>query len=199
MRERFGRFGSRRMARRPGDGEGFTLSPRARWIVGWIAALLLVVGVAFAVGILGGNGDGTPVGASPGQSGSAPGDPAPIAFGTALDDSTGRVAEQAAAARFTGGDTFAYSVDQGAGTVPGAVYVEVRRTAGGDAGVVQEPVNAQALADPAVIAFAVPADDLIAAFGPGTYEMLIYAEPGGDPLAEGQFELAAAEATASPT
>ena len=199
MRERIGRFRSRRMARRPGDDEGFTLSPRARWIVGWIAAVLLVVGVAFAVGVLGGNGDGTSVGASPGQSGSAAGDRAAIAFGTALDESTGRVAEPAATARFTSGDTFAYSVEPGAGTVPAAVYVEVRRTAGGEAEVVQEPVNAQTLTDPTIIAFAVPADDLIAAFGPGTYEMLIYAEPGGDPLGEGQFELVAAEASASPT
>ena len=39
--------------------------------------------------------------------------------------------------------------------------------------------------------FTVPAPVLLDAFGPGTYLMLIYADPTGDPLAEGSFELIA--------
>ncbi len=71
------------------------------------------------------------------------------------------------------------------------MYVEVRRTGGGQVGVAQEAIEGQKLPDPRAIAFTVPVDDLLQAFGSGEYLMLIYAEPGGtdDPLAEGTFEL----------
>jgi hypothetical protein len=173
------------MARRP-DGEArFTLSPRARLFGGWLAAALLIGGIAIGVAILGGNGDGTTVVASP-PSGSVAPSLATVAFGTALDPATGQVAADARTERFAEGDTFVYSVPP-SGTVPPEVYVEVRLV--GAAEPVQPPVDAQRLPDPEVIAFSVPAARLLAEFGPGDYLMLIYADAAGDPIAEGAFEL----------
>lgn len=184
---------SRRMARRAGDDPRLELSPRAARTGGWLIAMLLVVGIAVAVRILGGNADGSPIG--PGASASAPaGDPAEITFGTALDPASGEVAEAARTDRFTPGDTFAYSVSPGEGPVPEAVYVEVRRT-GGET--VQEPTHAP-LIDPAVIAFELPADRLFAAFGPGEYIMLISAALDAEPIARGEFELAGDTTSPSP-
>jgi len=199
MRQRLTPSRVRAMARRSVDGDGLRLSPRGRLIAGWLAALLLVLGIAVVVGVLGGDGDGAPLGA--GSSPSGAGAAASIDFGTAIDDATGQVAEAARTNRFTDGDTFAYSVPP-AGDVPAQVYVEVRRTGGGTEGVVQEPVDAQVLPDRRAIAFTVPADDLLEVFGPGTYLMLIYSDPAGEPIAEGSFELVGAESasgTASPT
>lgn len=184
---------SRRMARRAGDDPRLELSPRAARLGGWLIALLLVVGVAVAVRILGGNADGSPVG--PGASASAPvGDAAEITFGTELDPATGEVAEAARTEQFAPGDTFAYSVSPGEGPVPDAVYVEVRRT---DGQPVQEPTQAP-LSDPAVIAFVLPADRLFAAFGPGEYRMLIRHALDEEPIARGEFELAGEATSPSP-
>lgn len=184
---------SRRMARRAGDEPRLELSPRAARVGGWLIALLLVVGVAVAVRILGGNADGSPVG--PGTSASAPaGATAEITFGTELDPASGEVAEAARTERFAPGDTFAYSVSPGEGPVPDAVYVEVHRTSGET---VQEPTHAP-LSDPAVIAFVLPADRLFAAFGPGEYRMLIRVALGEEPIAVGEFELAGDATSPSP-
>jgi hypothetical protein len=176
------------MARRPGDDDSFPLSPRARRIGGWIAAALLIGGIALAFRLLGGNGDGTVVDPSP--SGSTGSSAPAITFGTALDPETGEVAADARTERFADGDTFVYSVAP-SGTLPQAVYVEVRRTDGGVVEIAQEPVDAQRLPNPEVIAFTVPTADLLAVFGPGTYLMVIYADPAGEPIAEGTFELIA--------
>jgi hypothetical protein len=67
--------------------------------------------------------------------------------------------------------------------------VEVRRTGGGAVEIAQAPLDAQPLPNPDVIAFTVPADDLLAVFGPGEYLMLIYADPESEALAEGTFHL----------
>jgi hypothetical protein len=201
MRQRLRPFRDRAMARRPGADDSVPISPRARRIAGWIAAALLIAGIALAFRLLGGNGDGTVVDRSP--SGSAGSSAQTITFGTALDPATGEVADDARAERFADGDEFVYSVAP-SGTVPDAVYVEVRRTDGGVAETLQAPVDAQPLPNPEVIAFTVPAADLLAVFGPGRYLMLIYADPAGDPIAEGTFELVAplvspaAGATSSP-
>ena len=77
--------------------------------------------------------------------------------------------------------------------------MEVRRTGGGEAETAQAPVDAQPLPEPAVIAFTVPTADLLAAFGPGEYLMLIYADPAGDPIAEGTFELVALLVSPAPS
>lgn len=204
MRYRLSPSRVRSMARRSLDGDGLTLSPRARRIAGWVAAVLLVLGIAVVVRVLGGSGDGAPpLGAGASGSAGASGDAAEIAFGTEIDDTTGQVAEAARTTVFTSSDTFAYSVAP-SGDVPTQVYVEVRRSGDGDEGVAQEPVEPQTLPDPRAIAFTVPAEDLLAVFGPGTYLMLIYEDPTGEPLAEGSFELitaggSPADAAATPS
>ena len=198
MRQRFRPLRARVMARRPGEDGAISLGPRERRLLGWIVAIVLVIGVAVVVGVLGGNGDGTPV--NPGQSappsaGALP----PIAFGTSIDAATGEVADDARTERFTTGDTFAYSV-RPAGAMPAAIYVEVERTSGGEPEVVQTatPENEQPItAGRPAVAFTVAADILLAEWGPGEYRMRIFTEPGGDPLAEGSFTLVGAVAPGS--
>jgi hypothetical protein len=173
------------MARRPGEDGRLTLSPRARLIGGWLAALLLVLGIAAAVRLLGGNGDGSAILPSPS---SATGGPLhPIVFGTALDDER-LVPADAVTSRFVGEDTFAYAVPDAAPA--STVYVEVRRVAGGPAEVVQAPVDPQDIPGaPAHIGFTVPAANLLAAFGPGAFEMRIFLDSASGPIAAGTFEL----------
>ena len=186
------------MARRPGsDGVAFDLSPRQMRIAGWVAAVVIILGIAIVVGWLGGDAESGPIGASP--SASAQVEPLAIAFGTALDTSAGAVAEGAGTDRFSAGDLFAYSVAT-PGAAPDPVYVEVRRTAGGAVEVVQTPLDGQQpLEYPRALAFDVPADNLFAVFGPGEYRMLIYADPSGPPIAEGSFVLVGPNATPAPT
>ncbi|HYI66130.1 MAG TPA: hypothetical protein VEW95_04335 [Candidatus Limnocylindrales bacterium] len=192
MRQRLRPFRDRMMARRPGDDDSLPLSPRARRIAGWVAAALLIGGIALAFRLLGGNGDGTEVDPSPSGSGGA--STQTVMFGTALDAATGQVAADTETSRFADGDLFVYSVPP-AGVIPDPVFVEVRRTGGGTVETVQAPVGAQPLPDPTVIAFTVPTALLLADFGPGEYLMLIYDAPTGDPIAEGSFELVAAPAS----
>jgi hypothetical protein len=182
------------MARRPGsEGVAFDLSPRAMRIAGWIAAAVIILGIAIVVGLLGGDADSGPIGSSPSASTEATA--APIEFGTSLDPTTGMVADGADTDRFTAGDSFAYSVAT-SGTAPDPVYVEVRRTGGGAVEVVQTSSDGhQPLEYPPALAFDVPADNLFAVFGPGEYLMLIYADPAGDPIAEGTFVLVGPDAS----
>lgn len=192
MRQRLRPLRARAMARRPGEDGSFSLGPRERRLVGWIVAIVLVIGIAVVVGLLGGNGDGAPVAPDQSASPSAGAFP-PIAFGTALDDTTGEVATDAQTDRFTSADTFAYSIRASEGrAVPSTVYVEVERTGGGTAEVVQSATRDGRQDVPAgrpTVAFTVPAADLLAVFGPGEYRMRIFADPSGDPLAEGSFTL----------
>src|SRR6185503_14113211 len=112
----------RSMARRPGDGGRFRLSPRARQLAGWVAALLLVLGIAGAVRLLGESGDEGAAVPSPSGAGAAT---LAIAFGTEL--STERVVPVGArATSFERADTFAYAVV--GGEPAEEVYVEVERT-----------------------------------------------------------------------
>ena len=180
------------MARRPGgDGAApLTLSPRVLRVGGWVVAILLIAGIAVVVGLLGGDADTGPLEASPSASGSVAG--GTVAFGTSIDQAIGQVAEGSGTDRFVEGDTFAYSVAL-SGTSPDPVFVEVRRTGGGLAEIVQSPVDGrQPLEFPPALAFDVPADRLFEVFGPGEYLMLIYADPALDPIAEGSFILVGA-------
>jgi hypothetical protein len=187
-------MGARSMARRPGgDGAApLTLSPRVLRIGGWVVAILLIAGIAVVVGLLGGDADEPLIGGGPSASADTAAGPE-IAFGTALDAATGEVATDARTDRFAEGDTFVYSVEPSSSAAPpSAVYVEVRRVTAEAEEIVQAPVDAQVLPNPAVIAFRVPTEDLLAVFGPGEYRMLIYADPEADPVAEGSFILVAA-------
>jgi hypothetical protein len=179
------------MARRPGEVGRFRLSPRARQLAGWLAALLLVLGIAGAVRLFGESGDEGAVVPSPSAGGAAV---LPIVFGTELSAER-LVPIEARTTSFETGMTFAYAVDGGEPAT--TVYVEVERTDGGPLEVVQEPVDAQAIpGPPALIGFTVPAENLIGAWGPGVYVMRIQLEPDGAPIAEGRFTLV--EAPSSP-
>lgn len=175
------------MARRPPERREINLSPGARRIAGWVAAVGLVAGIALGVRIVGGSGEGSPeTGGSP--SGQAV-DALPITFGTSLDPATGLVATAARATEFRDGDSFVYSVADL--PPPPRVYVEVERLSGGPAEVVQEP-SAQTIApDSLAVAFSVPAAVLLEAFGPGEYRMRIYRAGEDAPTAEGTFVLVA--------
>ena len=174
----------RPMARRPGEPFRLRLSPRSLRLAGWLVAIVLVLGIAAAVRFLGGNGDGDAVAARP--SGSASLLPA-IAFGTALDEQRA-VAAGSETSEFARGQVFAYAVPDAAPA--SVVYVEVVRIADGDRGTVQAPVEGQTVPNaPGAIGFTVPADNLLDAFGAGRYEMTIYLDPAGDPIATGTFEL----------
>lgn len=198
MRQRFRHARARAMARRPGDEGGFSLGPRERRLLGWIVAIVLVIGIAVVVGLLGGNGDGAPV--APGESASpSAGTTLPITFGTTVDETTREVPEAARTDRFNAADTFAYSI-RPPGELPTAIYVEVTRTGGGVQEIVQTatPDNEQPVtAGRPAIAFSVAASVLLNEFGPGEYRMRIFAEPGGSPLAEGSFTLVGEVAPAS--
>jgi hypothetical protein len=180
------------MARQPGTGGRLRLSPRARQLAGWLAALVIVLGIAGAVRILGESSDRGAVVPSPtSSSGTAL---LPIAFGTELTRER-VVPVGARTTTFERGMTFAYGVEGGAPA--DAIYVEVRRTDGGPSETVQEPVEAQPIPGaPALIGFSVPAANLLDAWGPGAYLMRIYLDPGGEPIAEGAFVLV--EAASSP-
>lgn len=188
------------MARRPGPNGRFVLSARERRLLGWVVALVLIIGVAVVVGLIGAGGEEPPVDAD----GSAPPSgsvPLEIAFGTALDPATGEVAAAARTDRFASGDAFAYSA-RPAGVIPTTVYVEVARTGGGTPEVVQAPdpgVGDQLLPEGATtIAFTVPAANLLTAFGPGEYRMRILYDPAGASVAEGDFVLVGDPVTVSP-
>lgn len=182
------------MARPRQGGPLVDLSPRARLIGGWLAAILLVLVIAGAVRLFGGNADGTAVLPSP--SASATASVHPIVFGTALDaDRT--VPSTARIDRFVAEDLFAYSVPDA--EPASVVYVAVERTAGGPLELVQAATGAQTIPDgPTTIGFTVPAANLFEVFGPGTYEMRISLEPEGAPIAVGTFELVPPEG-ASPS
>ena len=185
MRQRFNPLRARSMARRPGEDGRLALSPRALRIGGWLAALVLVLGIAAAVRLFGGDGDGTSILPSP--SAGTGGPVHPIVFGTALDE--GRlVPAKAVTSRFAREDTFAYAVPDAEPAT--AIFVEVIRVADGTSEVVQEPVSSQEIGDvPGAIGFSVPAANLFDAFGPGSFRMRIYLDPQSTPIAEGAFEL----------
>jgi hypothetical protein len=170
------------MARRPGDAGRLRLSPRAMQIAGWLAALLLVLGIAGAVRFLGESGEEAVVAPSPTTGGLLP-----IVFGTELTEER-VVPVRARTTAFERGMTLAYAVDGGE---PAEVaYVAVERTGGGAVETVQEPVEAQEIPDaPALIGFTVPAANLLDAWGPGEYVMRIHLEPDAPPIAEGRFTL----------
>ena len=172
------------MARRPGERE-FQLSPGARRIAGWVAAIAVVGGIALGVRIVGGSGDGSP--AAPGSPSAPAADVRPITFGTSLDPATGLVATPARTTRFEEDEPFVYSVADV--SPPSTVYVAVERVDGGPAEIVQEP-SVQTLAPESLaIAFSVPAGVLLEAFGPGEYRMRIYLAGETVPVAEGTFVL----------
>jgi hypothetical protein len=196
MRERLRPLRARAMARRPDGRRRPSLSPRARWIAGWVAAIVIIALVAGFVRLLGGNADGTAILPSDTPSPGI-GDPAAIRFGTALDPTTGEVSDQAETDRFVESDAFAYSY-RPPEPPPTTVWVEVRRGANGDGEAVQAPAPHGLAADARVIAFEVPAAALFRDFGTGPFQMRIYLVEDESPAAVGTFELIEPAPTTSP-
>lgn len=161
--------------RRPG--------PRARTWLGWAAAAVGVVAVAFLVGRAGSEA-GLP---SPTPSPSAAG-PLPITFGTALDATTGAINPTT---RFRADDPIAYSVSMEAAPGVDTILVEIVRLGGDGETVVQEPSRQGIVASSRLIGFtfAVSTGDLLAAWGPGDYAMRIYLPGAVGPFAAGRFTL----------
>lgn len=150
-------------------------------LVGWAAAAGLMVAVAFMVGRPGQEQEllaSTPPPTAP--------PPLEIVFGTALDPDTNVAIQRTN--RFRAGDPFAYSVTLP--TAPGTdqILVEVVRL-GEQRRVVQEPSVQRILPEPHTFAFQVRTDDLLAAWGAGEFEMRIYLNAEGSPLAIGRFTL----------
>jgi hypothetical protein len=151
---------------------------------GWLAAGILLVALAFVVGgpaaeqgVLG----GTP---SPSQP-----SPMPIRFGQALDPDTNRAVNQTR--RFRSGDRFAYSVTLARAFGTADILVEISRLEDGGRVVVQPRSVQHILPNLRTFAFVVQADDLLAAWGAGSYEMRIFLPDGDEALATGRFTLIA--------
>lgn len=183
------------MARRPDGGGRPSLSPRARWLAGWVAAIIIIGGIALVVRVLGGNADGVAVVPTPSPTDAGPA--ASIRFGTALDPTTGEVAADAETDRFVATDRFVYS-HRPADPPPSTVWVEVRRGADGTGEAVQSPAPHALAEDALVIAFDVPASRLIDVFGTGAFQMRISLAEGDPPAAVGSFELVAPSPSGSP-
>ncbi|MGH2356633.1 MAG: hypothetical protein ACRDGJ_01295 [Candidatus Limnocylindria bacterium] len=161
------------------------LGPRSRVMAGWLAALLLVAGVAFVVGRLGDQAGGSAASLQPAASGT--GGLLAISFGTVLG-ADGQVDPASRTERFAAGDNFAYSLDL-APPPGGQVYVEVVQVAGGASGPIQTPAPQTLPEGRRTVGFQVAAQALLDAFGPGEYVMRIYGSAAGAALGEGRFVL----------
>jgi hypothetical protein len=155
-------------------------------LLGWIAAGAALIGLAFVIGrpaieqgVLGGTPSPTPIPALP------------IRFGTALDPDTNRAIHRTR--RFRSGDPFAYSVTLAHRAGTEDIYVEITRLGDATPVVVQERSVQHILPELRTFAFRVRTDDLLAAWGAGSYEMRIYLKRDDKrPLATGEFTLIAA-------
>ncbi|HEX6139342.1 MAG TPA: hypothetical protein VF013_02615 [Candidatus Limnocylindria bacterium] len=151
-------------------------------LLGWTVAGLALVVLAFMVG-------------RPAQEqGVLAGSPSPttppplaITFGSALDPETN--VASADTTRFRPGDPFAYSVTMAAAPGTDTIWVEIIKHGLDGDGVAQEASVQHILPDVATFAFQVRTDDLLAAWGAGDFEMRIYLDPVGRPVAVGSFTL----------
>ena len=160
------------------------VSPRGRAILGWTAAAGVLVALAFIVGRPGSEQEVLSSTPSP-----TPTPPLPIVFGTALDPASGIAI--GSTNRFRAGDSFAYSVTLDAPPGTDSILVEVDKLSVDARSVVQEPSVQHILPSAPTFAFQVQTEDLLRAWGDGTFEMRIFLAAGGDPLAVGTFVLIA--------
>jgi hypothetical protein len=181
------------MARRPGERR-VSLSPPARRLAGWLAALGLVAAIAIGVRLVGGTGEGSPDAAATPTAGVG----STITFGTALDPVDRLVPAAARTSRFAPGDTFAYA----AADVPSqpTVWVDVERVTADGAEIVQDRAEQRLPETAPAIAFEVPAGVLHDAFGPGEYRMRIYLDADDEyAAAEGTFVLEGSVTSPAPS
>ena len=157
-------------------------APQTRTILSWAAAVLLLVALAFIVGR-----PSTETGVLGGTPAPSTTSALPIVFGTGLDPATNVAAPRAD--RFLPGDPFAYSVTLAAAPGTDTILVEITRLVAGERTVVQEASVQKILPEAPTFAFQVLTDDLLAAWGPGDYEMRIFFEGSEQPFAAGTFTL----------
>lgn len=175
------------MARPTTEGRGLPEpGPRARVILGWVGAAVVIAVVAFIVGRPA--GDANQPGALASASPSGAPQPLAIDFGTARDELTFAITEPVST--FRRGDPFTYSVQLADPVGVDTIYVRVDRV-GESPETVQDWSDGNQRVDPTLMAisFQVPADRLLEDFGAGAYEMRISLEPAGSILALGQFRL----------
>ena len=159
--------------------------PRTRLWLGWLAAGAGVLAIAFIAGRAGSDVDlPSP---TPSPSGVVP---VTIVFGAALDDLSGEAVSLTSI--FGAGDPFAYSARLQAAAGVDSMLLEVVRLEGGGEATAQAPREVGIDRASRIIAFSVLASDLIAAWGPGDYEMRMYLGPGTVPTAVGRFTLGVA-------
>jgi hypothetical protein len=163
------------------------VAPRARTALSWSIAILLLGALAFVVGR-----PSTESGILAGSPSPSVPAPLPISFGLSLDPLTNEAAERTN--RFRAGDPFAYSVTLAAAPGTDRILVEVARLVDGARTVVQEPSVQTILPEAPTFAFQVATDDLLAAWGPGDYEMRIFWDAAQPPFAAGSFTLIPAPA-----
>ncbi len=155
-------------------------------LVGWLVAGGLLVVLAFIVGgpaaeqgLLGSRSSPTPSAAAA----------LPIRFGLALNADTNRATRPVRG--FHAGQPFAYSVTLNQPPTTSTIFVEVERVSG-QPRVVQERSIQHITAGRRTFAFTVPANDLLAAWGAGRFEMRIFLGQQTTPIAIGRFRLVAA-------
>lgn len=171
-----------RPARQAGRGE-----PRRATLLGWLAAAGVLLALAVVVG-------GPRVDAGDVQpSGSAEQEVAAITFGTGRDPSTGQLV--GTGGTFEAGGSFVYRLELDEPIGVATVWVEVTRTDPAPGAVVQEPSPLAADQASPRVEFEVPLDSLLAAWGPGSYEMRIYRERQGALIGQGRFTLAMPQAS----
>lgn len=157
----------------------------ARIWLGWLAAAAALLIIAFIAGRAGSDVELATPTAVPSASA-----PVPIVFGAALDEITGVAVRPTGV--FRAGDPLAYSARLPAAAGVSKMLLEVVRLEADGFTTAQAPREVGIDATSRVIAFSVFASDLLAAWGPGNYEMRMYLGTGADPTAVGRFTLAEA-------
>jgi hypothetical protein len=171
----------RQRAAAPKRRRGRPAADRRRWL-GWVAAAVVIGAIAFVIGRAGLDA-GVPFGNPSGS----PSPPLAIRFGLGLDPVTGAVANPTT--RFRIGDRVAWSVRLTRAVGTDAILVEVIRLDGTARTTVQPPTSRAVHPEATLIAFRDRASQLLAEWGPGNFEMRIYAAPGAPPIAIGRFTL----------
>jgi hypothetical protein len=123
----------------------------------------------------------------------SPDAPVVIVFGAALDEVSGVAVSPTTI--FRAGDPLAYSASLPAAAGVSSMLLEVVRMEAGGFTTVQAPRQVDIDATSRVISFSVVASDLLAAWGPGDYEMRMFLGTRSDPSAVGRFTLAEAPAS----
>jgi hypothetical protein len=154
---------------------------RQPWL-GWVAAVVGLVAVAFFIGRA-----GSEMGVLSSTATPSPPSPRAITFGTALDPVSGEAT--GATERFRAGDVVAYSLRLAAPPGVDHVLVEVIRLVGDTEEVAQAPSEQKIKPNSAVMGWSVDATIWLTAWGPGTYAMRIYLPERPDPIATGGFTL----------